>query len=127
MKILVVEDEAFIRQILQYNLELDGHEVILAHNGKDALEKIVENPELILLDMMMPLMGGLEVCAKLKSDPATRSTPIFMLTAKTQASDIKDAISAGADDYLTKPFEPELLSKTIDEKLANYRKAQAEE
>ena len=117
MKILVVEDEANIRQILKYNLELDGHEVSLAVNGRDALEKIVDVPDLILLDLMMPVMGGLELCGLLKSQPETRNIPILMLTAKTQEQDIREALNAGADGYLTKPFEPEIISSLIDQKL----------
>ena len=117
MKILVVEDEAYIRQILKYNLELDGHYVTLAINGQDALDKIDDTLDLILLDMMMPVMGGLELCVLLKSQPGTRCIPILMLTAKTQKDDIQEALDAGADGYLTKPFEPEFLSAHIEQEL----------
>ena len=109
MKILVVEDEANIRQVLKYNLELDGYDVITANDGTEALEKVKEAPGLILLDIMMPRMGGLEVCKRLKKDPATSDIPIFMLTAKSQLNDIEEAFRAGADDYLPKPFEPKEL------------------
>jgi len=122
MKILVVEDEANIRQVLKYNLELDGYDVITANDGTEALEKVKEAPGLILLDIMMPRMGGLEVCKRLKKDPATSDIPIFMLTAKSQLNDIEEAFRAGADDYLTKPFEPRELNAKIKKKLENYRK-----
>ena len=121
MKILVVEDEANIRHILKYNLELDGHSVILAENGQPALDKMNEKPELILLDIMMPVMNGLETCKVLKADPATQDIPVFMLTAKSQINDIEEAFRVGADDYLTKPFDPDALSDRINAKLENFR------
>jgi len=127
MKVLVVEDEANIRQVLKYNLELDGYDVILANNGEEALKKVQDGPELILLDIMMPGIGGIEACRRLKEDPATSSIPIFMLTAKSQIDDIEKAFKAGADDYLTKPFEPKELSTKISIKLENYRKKQSDE
>ena len=128
MKILVVEDEARIRTVLKYNLELDGHEVALAENGQQALEIVsTAQPELILLDIMMPVMGGLAACEKLKADPNTKEIPIFMLTAKSQINDIEDAFKAGADDYLTKPFEPAELSEKIQRKMETYRKKLSDE
>ena len=127
MKILVVEDEANIRHILKYNLELDGHSVILAENGEEALAKMDESPELILLDIMMPVMNGLEACKILKNDPETKDIPIFMLTAKSQINDIEEAFRVGADDYLTKPFDPDVLSSRIKAKLENYRKSRLDD
>lgn len=123
MRILVVEDDANIRYILKYNLELDGHEVELAENGAQALEKLEPLPELILLDVMMPVMNGLEACAKIKSNPATKGVPIFMITAKSQLADIEEAFRAGANDYLTKPFDPASLGDRIREKMDRYRKS----
>jgi len=125
MKILVVDDEAYIRQLLSYNLKLDGHDVILAENGLNALEKVKEKPELILLDVMMPEMDGLETCAKLKGNPDTREIPIFMLTAKSQMRDIEDAFKIGADDYLTKPFDPLDLNNRILSKINAFRKSRS--
>lgn len=122
MKVLIVEDEANIRQVLKYNLELDGYDVISAKSGEEALQKVQEAPELILLDIMMPGIGGLEACKRLKNDSLTSHIPIFMLTAKSQINDIEEALRAGADDYLTKPFEPKELSNKIRVKLENYRK-----
>lgn len=127
MKILVVEDEAYIRHILKYNLELDGHSVLLAENGEEALEQMQEKPDLVLLDIMMPVLNGLETCAKLKSNPKTKDIPVFMLTAKSQINDIEEAFRVGADDYLTKPFDPDTLSERINSKLENFRKSKLDE
>jgi len=127
MRILVVEDDANIRFILKYNLELDGHEVTMAHNGQEALEALEPLPELILLDIMMPVMNGLDACRKLKENPEVKDIPIFMLTAKSQINDIEEAFKAGADDYLTKPFEPDELSEKIQKKLELYRKTKSDE
>lgn len=127
MKILVVEDEANIRHILKYNLELDGNSVILAENGQQALDQMSEKPELVLLDVMMPVMNGLEACKILKADPATKDIPVFMLTAKSQINDIEEAFRVGADDYLTKPFDPDALSDRINSKLENFRKSKLDE
>lgn len=123
MKILVVEDNANVQHILKYNLELDGHEVEKASNGEEALQKLDFKPDLILLDVMMPIMNGLEACAKIKSNPDTALIPIFMITAKSQLVDIEEAFKAGANDYLTKPFDPATLSARIEEKMERYRKS----
>jgi len=123
MKILVVDDEANIRNLLSYNLKLDGHQVILAENGVEALKKIKEKPDLVLLDVMMPEMDGLETCSKLKGNPDTRHIPVFMLTAKSQMADIEEAFRLGADDYLTKPFDPIDLNNRILKKLKQYKEA----
>lgn len=123
MKILIVEDDSNIQHILKYNLELDGHEVTLASNGEDALKKLNPKPDLILLDVMMPVMNGLETCTRIKSDPETKMIPVFMITAKSQLVDIEDAFKAGANDYLTKPFDPSTLSIRIEEKMERYRKS----
>jgi DNA-binding response OmpR family regulator len=127
MKILIVEDEANIRHILKYNLELDGHSVLLAENGQQALDQMSEKPELVLLDVMMPVLNGLETCKILKADPATKDIPVFMLTAKSQINDIEEAFRVGADDYLTKPFDPDALSERINTKLENFRKSKLDE
>lgn len=127
MKILVVEDEANIRYILKYNLELDGHSVVFAENGEQCLDIVDDSVELILLDIMMPVMNGIETCKALKSDLQTKHIPVFMLTAKSQLNDIETAFKAGADDYLTKPFEPSELNEKIQKKLDNFRKTQSDE
>ncbi len=121
MNILVVDDEAHIRQLLKYNLQLDGHVVTLAENGRVALDKVKENPDLILLDIMMPEQDGLETCRILKADVKTRDIPVFFLTARSQATDIENAFRVGGNDYLTKPFDPNTLNKNILQKYEKYR------
>jgi DNA-binding response OmpR family regulator len=116
--ILVVEDEAHIRRVLEYNLKLDGFEVYLAEDGATGLKLARKNrPDVILLDWLMPVMNGLQVLAELKTDSSTEHIPVFMLTAKGMLNDVTQAIEMGADDYITKPFNPIQLGKTIREKL----------
>ena len=126
MRILIVDDEDNIRFVLKYNLELDGHTILEARNGEEALNLVKEKPDAILLDVMMPVMNGLEVCQTLKGNPDTKETPIIMLTAKSQLIDIEDAFRAGADDYLTKPFEPDEISAKIVAKVEKILKARSE-
>ncbi|MDK2977061.1 MAG: two-component system, OmpR family, alkaline phosphatase synthesis response regulator PhoP [Candidatus Marinimicrobia bacterium] len=122
MKILLVDDEENIRKLVHYNLILDGYDVIMAVNGKEGLEKAIqEKPDLILLDIMMPEMDGLEVCSRLKKNPETRDIPIFMLSAKGQMQDLEDAYDVGADNYITKPFDVDKLSEIIQFKLKKLK------
>ena len=121
--ILIVEDEAHIRRVLEYNLKLDGFEVYLAEDGATGLKLARENrPDVILLDWLMPVMNGLQVLAELKTDGSTEHIPVFMLTAKGMLNDVTQAIEMGADDYITKPFNPIQLGKTIREKLEKCAK-----
>jgi two-component system phosphate regulon response regulator PhoB len=121
--ILIVEDEAHIRRVLEYNLKLDGFEVYLAEDGATGLKLARENsPDVILLDWLMPVMNGLQVLAELKADSSTEHIPVFMLTAKGMLNDVTQAIEMGADDYITKPFNPIQLGKTIREKLEKCAK-----
>ena len=112
-KILVVEDEKNIAKVVTYNLEREGYQVEVACDGEEALEKARRSlPELILLDLMLPKLDGLEVCHRLRGDPKTASIPIIMLTAKTQETDRVVGLEMGADDYVSKPFSPrELLAR----------------
>ncbi len=104
-KILIVEDEKDIIKMLEYNLKKEGFRVIDARDGEDALDLAVrEYPNLILLDLMLPGIDGLEVCKSLKKESKTSSIPIIMLTAKSQESDKVVGLELGADDYITKPF-----------------------
>lgn len=122
--ILVVEDETHIRRVLEYNLKLDGFEVYLAEDGATGMKLAHEkNPDLILLDWLMPVMNGLQVLAELKADSCTENIPVFMLTAKSMINDVTQAIEMGADGYITKPFNPTQLGKTIREKLEKCTKA----
>ncbi|HLS68879.1 MAG TPA: phosphate regulon transcriptional regulator PhoB [Kiloniellales bacterium] len=111
--ILLVEDEAALITLLRYNLEKEGFRLLEAHDGEEAL--IVakeEQPDLILLDWMLPLLSGLHVCQQLRRDPETRDTPIILLTARSEETDKVRGLESGADDYITKPFSPaELLAR----------------
>lgn len=111
-KILAVDDERHIVRLVQVNLQRAGYEVVTAFDGKEALEKIKsENPDLVVLDVMMPYMDGFEVLQTLRKDPATRELPVIMLTAKAQDADVFRGWQSGVDCYLTKPFNPmELIS-----------------
>jgi DNA-binding response OmpR family regulator len=111
--LLVVDDDPVIQKLLQVNFEMEGYQVVLAGDGMEALEKAAEvHPDLILLDVMMPRMDGLEAAGRLKADAATASIPIIILSAKAQDADVKARRASGADEYMTKPFDPlELLER----------------
>ncbi|HEX5267712.1 MAG TPA: response regulator [Acidimicrobiales bacterium] len=111
--LLVVDDDPVIQKLLQVNFEMEGYQVVLAGDGVEALEKAAEvHPDLILLDVMMPRMDGLEAAGRLKADAATASIPIIILSAKAQDADVKAGRATGADEYMTKPFDPlELLER----------------
>jgi DNA-binding response OmpR family regulator len=119
ISVLVVEDEEHILTVLDYNLKMDGFEVYLAADGPSGLELARrENPDVILLDWMMPEMDGLKVLSELKYDSKTKDIPVFMLTAKGMMDDVGKALYEGADDYITKPFDPVELGEIIRQKLA---------
>lgn len=104
-KILVVDDEEHIVELIKFNLESNGYEIITATDGKEAYEKaITETPDLILLDIMLPILDGIEVCKKLKKEKNTEDIPVIMLTAKGEETDKVLGLEIGADDYITKPF-----------------------
>ncbi len=105
--VLVVEDDPVILRLLEVNFELEGFEVVLAHDGVEGVELArADKPDIIVSDIMMPRMSGIELVEALKADEATASIPIILLSAKAQTSDLKSGMDAGADDYITKPFEP---------------------
>ena len=112
-KVLVVDDEYTIRELVDLSLSPD-YEVIKAEKGKEALKKAQDKPNLIILDIMMPKMDGYEVCERIKSDKRTKDIPVLMLTAKHTIDDLKEAIKVDADEYITKPFEPDLLKRRVD-------------
>jgi phosphate regulon transcriptional regulator PhoB len=108
--ILVVEDERDIAELVQFNLQQEGFAVIIAANGEEALTAArQQRPALLILDWMLPGLSGLEVCRRLRGDPATGRVPILMLTAKTAEVDRVLGLEMGADDYVTKPFSPREL------------------
>ena len=109
-KILVVDDEEDILELVRYNLARDGYRVVCAASGEQALNKAGSEPfDLVVLDLMLPGIDGLEVAKRLKSKPETRHIPIIMLTAKGEEADIVTGLELGADDYVTKPFSPRIL------------------
>ncbi len=111
--ILVVDDEADIREILCYNLEEEGYKVVSIDDGEKALEFLKQNQvDLILLDLMLPGIPGLELCKLMKKQPAMESIPIIMITARSSETDVIVGLELGADDYITKPFSPkEVLAR----------------
>ncbi len=111
--ILIIEDEENILELLKYNLVENGYNVLLEEDGRNGLSRAqLELPDLILLDLMIPELDGIEVCRRLKQEPATRHIPIIMLTAKSSEADKVLGLELGADDYMTKPFSVrELLAR----------------
>jgi DNA-binding response OmpR family regulator len=111
--VLVVDDDPVIQKLLQVNFEMEGYDVVIAGDGEEGLAMArEERPDLVLLDVMMPKMNGLDVAAALRADALTDAIPIIMLSAKAQASDVQAGLDLGVDDYVTKPFDPlELLER----------------
>ena len=111
--ILVMEDEDALATLLQYNLEKEGYDVVVAADGEEGLVQIDERqPDLVLLDWMLPKVSGIEVCRRIRGRPETRNLPIIMLTARGEESDRVRGLDTGADDYLTKPFSmTELIAR----------------
>jgi two-component system, OmpR family, alkaline phosphatase synthesis response regulator PhoP len=113
-RILVIEDEAEIQELVRYNLVREGFEVICEGTGEAGLDAVREQPpDLIVLDLMLPGVEGLEVCRLLKRDPRRRHIPILILTARGEEDDIVAGFEAGADDYVTKPFSPPVLTARV--------------
>ncbi len=105
--VLVVEDDPTILQLLEVNFEMEGFIVVRAEDGEQGLAAARETkPDVVVSDVMMPKMSGLELVKALKASPETRSIPVILLSAKAQGTDVRGGLEAGADDYVTKPFEP---------------------
>ena len=113
-KILIVEDEKEVLELIRYNLDNAGYVTDTALTGREALDKALDvKPDLILLDLMLPVIDGLEVCYNLKENPVTADIPVIMLTAKSAPEDIQKVYQMQADDYITKPFSPRDLIARI--------------
>lgn len=113
-KILVVDDEEDILELVRYNLAREGYQITCATSGEKARKIFqTEPPDLIVLDLMLPGINGLEIAKILKNDPKTRHIPIIMLTAKGEEADIVAGLELGADDYVTKPFSPRILTARV--------------
>lgn len=117
--VLVVEDDPVILRLLEVNFDLEGFGVLLAHDGAEGLEIArARRPDIIVSDIMMPQMSGIEMVEALKADKATAKIPVILLSAKAQAGDLKAGTEAGADEYVTKPFEPLDLIDRVNALLA---------
>lgn len=126
-KILIVEDEPDILQLVKLYLEKEGFRTATAVNGAQALKKVKEDkPDLVVLDLMLPEIDGLEVCKRLRSVPDTAMLPIIMLTAKAEESDTVIGLELGADDYVAKPFSPKALVARIKALLRRLERTPAE-
>lgn len=124
--VLVVEDEAAQREVLTYNLEAEGFRVARAENGEEALVLIdEENPDIIVLDWMLPNVSGIEVCRQIKTRPDTRNVPIIMLSARSEEVDRVRGLETGADDYVVKPYSVIELMARVRAQLRRARPAAA--
>ena len=117
--VLVVDDDPVILKLLEVNFEMEGFAVLLAHDGEEGIEVArAGQPDVIVSDIMMPKVSGLELVTALKGDPGTSAIPIILLSAKAQNADVRSGLDAGADDYVTKPFEPLDLIDRVNKLLA---------
>ncbi len=122
-RIYLVEDEADIAELVKYNLNLEDYEVEVFTDGEAGYTAIAQNtPDLVLLDLMLPNLDGLEICRKMKSDEKLKMVPILMLTAKGEDRDIVLGLESGADDYLVKPFSPKVLAARVEAVLRRARR-----
>ena len=118
LKVLVVDDESDLVEMVSLRLEANNYQVISAFDGQEGLDKArTEKPDLIILDLMLPKIEGYKVCRMLKFDERYKQIPVILFTARAQASDIKLGEDVGADAYLTKPFEPDILLAKVSELL----------
>ena len=112
--VLVVDDDPVIVRLLEVNFEMEGFTVLTAGDGAEGVEVArAQRPDVVVSDVMMPRMNGLELVAALKGDPDTAGIPVLLLSAKAQADDVRNGLAAGADDYVTKPFEPSDLVERV--------------
>jgi len=127
-RILVVDDEDDLLELVRYNLAKSGYQISCVSSGEDALSHARQwIPDLIVLDLMLPAVDGLEVCRRLKADAKTREIPIIMLTAKSEESDVVRGLERGADDYITKPFSPRVLAARVKALLRRQEALRASE
>ncbi len=126
-KILVVDDEPPIVRLMGFILARHGHQILSAVNGEQALEMVREhNPDIVLLDIMMPRIDGYEVARTLRADPKYARLPIIMLSAKAQEEDIQKGIEVGVDEYITKPFSPEHVVHAVHDQMKRAQSAEQE-
>jgi DNA-binding response OmpR family regulator len=111
--VLVIDDDPVILELLRVNFEIEGFEVICASDGEEGLKRAqTEHPDAVISDIMMPRRDGLQLLADLKADPSTENLPVILLSAKAQKAEVQQGLDMGADDYITKPFDPlELIDR----------------
>jgi len=122
-KVLVIDDDPVIVQLLRVNFEIEGFEVVSAADGTEGFERAkADRPDVVLSDIMMPRMDGLQLVTQLKSHASTRALPVILLSAKAQNAEVQQGLDAGADDYVTKPFDPLELIDRVNAVLARARR-----
>ena len=122
-KVLVIDDDPVILELLRVNFEIEGFGVVSAGDGREGLERAKKDkPDVILSDIMMPRMDGLALVTALRAEPKTKAIPVILLSAKAQNAEVKAGLEAGADDYVTKPFDPLELIDRVNAVLAKARR-----
>jgi DNA-binding response OmpR family regulator len=122
-KVLVVDDDPVIVELLRVNFEIEGFEVVSAGDGTEGFERtLADRPDVVLSDIMMPRVDGLQLLTRLKRDVGTRSLPVILLSAKAQTAEVQQGLDMGADDYVTKPFDPLELIDRVNAVLAKSRR-----
>jgi DNA-binding response OmpR family regulator len=122
VRMLVVDDDPVILKLLRISFEMEGFEVLSAADGQEGLERArSDHPDVVLSDIMMPRLDGLQLLAELKADPTTADLPVVLLSAKAQNAEVREGLAMGADDYVTKPFDPLELLDRVNAVLAKSR------
>ena len=122
LTVLVIDDDPVILELLRVNFEIEGFDVICATDGEDGLRRAqADRPDVVISDVMMPRRDGLQLLTELKGDPATEDLPVILLSAKAQKSEVQHGIDMGADDYITKPFDPLELIDRLNAVMARPR------
>lgn len=123
VKVLVVDDDPVILELLRFNFEMEGFEVVSACDGRAGFDRAVaDTPDLVISDIMMPNVDGLEMLQQLRAEPGTAELPVVLLSAKAQQNEVQRGLDLGADDYVTKPFDPLELLDRVNELLAQPRR-----
>ncbi len=123
LRVLVVDDDPVILELLRINFEIEGFEVLPATDGEEGLARARDDaPDVVLCDIMMPRLDGIELLARLRDDPRTAGLPVVLLSAKAQKVEVERGLSLGADDYVTKPFDPLELVDRVNAVLAKTRR-----
>ena len=123
MTVLVIDDDPVILELLRVNFEIEGFEVITAVDGAEGLERAqAQRPDVVISDIMMPRRDGLQLLGDLKGDPETEDLPVILLSAKAQKSEVQEGLDMGADDYITKPFDPIKLIDRLNAVVAKSRR-----